>query len=311
MKKLISVLICFCMLTTSVSAMSVQLTLGDTEVLTSDIDKRENKTLTVEAAPYVTQGRTMVPVRIIAESFGAQVGWDDPVVTITKEATEIKLTIGSTVAMVNGENTTLDVAPEVINGRTFVPMRFIGESLGYTVKWVPTTERVLVTDAPVLFKTQYSAATAEEVFTYAFLASRLGMNVGLDDALADYYVLLTMQDYMYNEGGYTAEKAEGFDKNALTELLFITPAMQDVAVLAISDQLWYADIALTEPDLYQKIIAYGNAHPIQMNGTAQEVADRYTAYLEMMQHLVSGEAEQTQEESETKPMEGSLQLKQE
>ncbi len=311
MKKFIAALLCFCMLAAPASAMSVQLTLGDTQVLTSDIDKRENKTLTIEAAPYVTQGRTMVPVRVIAESFGAQVGWEDPVVTITKDATEIKLTVGSPAAVVNGESVTLDVAPEVINGRTFVPMRFIGESLGYTVKWVASTERVLVTDAPVLFKTQYSVATVEEVFTYAFLASQFGMNVALDEAIAAYYTLLTLQDYKYNEAGFTAEPSEGLEPNALMELLYITPAMQDIAALALEDQFWYLEVAQTEPELFQKILAYGNAHPVQFNGTAQEAADRYMMYLNRVDSIVNGEAEQAPAEEEKEPIEGSFPLRKE
>lgn len=66
----------------------------------------------------------------------------------------IQLTIGSKSAMVNGKEIALDVPPMVINGRTLVPLRFIGEALGSTVVYDAPTKSIKITapDATALEK---------------------------------------------------------------------------------------------------------------------------------------------------------------
>ena len=56
----------------------------------------------------------------------------------------IQLTIGSKSAQVNGKEITLDVPPMVINGRTLVPLRFIGEALGSTVVYDAPTRTIKI-----------------------------------------------------------------------------------------------------------------------------------------------------------------------
>ncbi len=103
---------------------------------------------TLEAAPYTVNDRTVVPVRVISETFGAEVAWDEATetVTITKGDKVITLTIGKTTAAVNGEEVTLEVAPFTENGRTLLPVRFVSEVLGYSVDYVEYNEGILITD---------------------------------------------------------------------------------------------------------------------------------------------------------------------
>lgn len=91
----------------------------------------------VEAAPYIKDGRTFVPVRAAAEATGAVVEYDEATrtVTATKDGKEVKLVIGQVGAS--------GVAPEVINGRTFVPIRDM-EALGLTLGYDPLTKQVVV-----------------------------------------------------------------------------------------------------------------------------------------------------------------------
>lgn len=93
--------------------------------------------LTFDQPPVISDGRTLVPLRKIMESLGAKVSWDDATqtVTATKGDTTVILTIGSTSAEVNGQFVTLDVPGVTMNGRTLVPLRFIGESLKTQVDW--------------------------------------------------------------------------------------------------------------------------------------------------------------------------------
>ena len=62
------------------------------------------------------------------------------------QKTEVKLTIGSTTAYVNGEAKTLDVAPVIENSRTLMPLRFIAEAMGATVEWDGATSTATLTE---------------------------------------------------------------------------------------------------------------------------------------------------------------------
>lgn len=59
--------------------------------------------------------------------------------------TVLVLTIGTDVVTVNGKATMIDAAPEIVGGRTCVPIRFISESLGAMVAWQATTQGITIT----------------------------------------------------------------------------------------------------------------------------------------------------------------------
>jgi len=90
-----------------------------------------------DTPPVIKDGRTLIPVRAVSEAFGADVTWDPVLrtVTIVRGETEIVLEIDSIGAMVNGEESTLDVPPEIMGGRTVVPLRFVLEKMGWECDW--------------------------------------------------------------------------------------------------------------------------------------------------------------------------------
>lgn len=102
--------------------------------------------IVLDQPPTIINSRTLVPVRFIAEGFGAEVGWNPETrtVTLVDGNTVIQLTIDSTIAYVNGERRVLDVAPTIINSRTMLPVRFISENFGATVGWDDATRKVTV-----------------------------------------------------------------------------------------------------------------------------------------------------------------------
>lgn len=99
-----------------------------------------------EVAPFIKEGSTLVPFRAIAEALKATVSWngDERSVTVTRDGISVKLFIGSTTAYVNGKKVQLEVAGEIVNGSTVVPVRFISESLKATVKWEGETSFVVI-----------------------------------------------------------------------------------------------------------------------------------------------------------------------
>lgn len=105
-----------------------------------------DKTVKLDAAPKIVNGRTLVPIRFVAESFGATVTWDPifKLVIITLDKNQIFLQIGTAFASVNGKKVNLDSAPIISGGYTLVPIRFISESLGADVQWEPNTKTITI-----------------------------------------------------------------------------------------------------------------------------------------------------------------------
>lgn len=83
----------------------------------------------------LTPGRTMVPVRTIAEMLNFKVEWDSKLncAIISRGKDTMMIYSGSTSYLFNGKYYTMDVEPTVLNGRTLVPLRFVAEAFGYTV----------------------------------------------------------------------------------------------------------------------------------------------------------------------------------
>jgi|GEM_PF-5770373 len=90
---------------------------------------------TMDVAPFIKDGRTFVPIRAIAEIFGATVSWDNGLITIQKGENTISFKIGDKEASVGNKIVKFDSAPFIKDGRTFVPVRFIAEAFGFEVKW--------------------------------------------------------------------------------------------------------------------------------------------------------------------------------
>lgn len=105
------------------------------------------KTLGFDVDPYIKNGRTLVPFRKIFEAFGMKVDWNETNRTVlaTGDTAEIRLTIGSSIAYVNGSKKPLDVPAEITKSRTFVPLRFVSENLGGIVKWDGDSRTVTIT----------------------------------------------------------------------------------------------------------------------------------------------------------------------
>ena len=93
----------------------------------------------MDVAPFIEthSNRTLVPVRFVVEFLGGKVLWEQNTrtVTIVANGKTVKLTIGSNVAYVNGKPFALDQPPIITHNRTFVPLRFVVEALGFKVIW--------------------------------------------------------------------------------------------------------------------------------------------------------------------------------
>ena len=99
------------------------------------------KKITSDVDPYISNDRTLVPLRVIAEELNSVVEWDNDnrAVHISKEDIHIVLRIDSyLVEYTNDDETTytmIDVAPQITEDRTFVPIRLISNALGVGIEW--------------------------------------------------------------------------------------------------------------------------------------------------------------------------------
>jgi hypothetical protein len=105
-----------------------------------------DKTVKLDASPKIVKDRTLVPLRFIAEAFGADVQWNSvfKLVIIKLQDKEIILQIGTSYASVGDKKYTLDTAPIIDKGYTLVPIRFIAEALNSSVEWDSTTKTVTI-----------------------------------------------------------------------------------------------------------------------------------------------------------------------
>jgi alkaline phosphatase len=103
-----------------------------------------NNEVDLDVPAQLLGGRTMVPIRFVGESLGAEVQWEPSTETvkILKGKTVITLKIGETAAKINDKKIELDVAPIIESGKTMVPIRFIGEAFGADVKWDGGNEEI-------------------------------------------------------------------------------------------------------------------------------------------------------------------------
>lgn len=107
----------------------------------------DGKKISFATAPFIKNDTTLVGFRAILELLGAEVSWNEQTreVTAKKDGIHIVLTIDSKKAYVNGEEHILLVAPEIVNGSTMIPVRFVSEQLGLSVAWNAPLRRVEIT----------------------------------------------------------------------------------------------------------------------------------------------------------------------
>ncbi|MEN3005703.1 copper amine oxidase N-terminal domain-containing protein [Dehalobacterium formicoaceticum] len=110
---------------------TIILTVGSVKGFVDDLE------YSLDAAPFIVSGRILLPLRFVGEAFGVDFAWDHNAKSVAYQSPEGKviLTIGEKTARLGKNQVALDVSGTIVAGRTFVPLRFIGESLGAKVTW--------------------------------------------------------------------------------------------------------------------------------------------------------------------------------
>lgn len=122
----------------------------------SDIIKIEDgdgvREIRTDVAPYIESGYTQIPIRGLLEQMGAEIEWDGEYnkITIKADGTTVKMQIYNNLVNVitkryGDVRYTLTSVPQIKDSRTFVPLRFISENLGYNVSWNSETQEIVIT----------------------------------------------------------------------------------------------------------------------------------------------------------------------
>lgn len=107
----------------------------DTKIIT--VDKEISfEYLQAEVSPIVKDGYTLVPLRAIAEKFGYKVTWAGKTVEISNKEDDLTLTIGSITAFSGEKTIEMSVAPQILEDRLFIPLRYVSEFFGLQVTWL-------------------------------------------------------------------------------------------------------------------------------------------------------------------------------
>ena len=187
----------------------------------------------------IYNSRTVVPIRIIAETFECSVDWDNATKTviISQQGAKLYLTVGSNVvtAEMNGESASveIDTTPIVINNRTMVPIAFISDVFGYNADWDPQTKTVSIYESEsesTFTGSEYVDAYFEASERYSSTAQRVNsaiLSLSVDEQLA-YLDKYQEIDNKFSE--YTLNK--DIDTYTAEDVEYISSLADDMASLA-------------------------------------------------------------------------------
>ena len=138
MKKLISTILC-----AAFFAAPVIPAMAEEQTVSVIVD---NERVEFDQPPVIEEGRTLVPLRAVFEKAGAAVDWNQETLTATIQRGDyvVEVTLDNQTLYKNGEAIELDVPAKMINNRTLIPVRAIGEAMDFEIAWDGFHSQVVV-----------------------------------------------------------------------------------------------------------------------------------------------------------------------
>jgi len=127
--------------------------------------------------PKVINQSVMLPLRALSESLGYVVEWkkSEGIIEIKDGSDIVTLFIGQKNASINGKETILEVPPQLINGTTYIPLRFVSEAMNIEVEWNSALRKVELEGKYILDKENkkliMKTASGKQVLGPVFLSS--------------------------------------------------------------------------------------------------------------------------------------------
>lgn len=217
----------------------------------------DGEQIAFDVQPTIISGRTMVPLRAIFEALGASVLWDEETQSVfaVKGDVFVILTVNSPVMLVNEEVITLDVAPTLVGGRTFVPVRAISEAFGCQVGWDGVFSEVSIINDSNKYKMLYAAGGRSRLFAVKSVNEQLEVGWYNNPELTDNtylkipQIIMSTNAYFKPYEYYDGEQIVGIDvdiASAIAEELGMELVINDMKFESVIEVVseGYADFCM-------------------------------------------------------------------
>ena len=107
----------------------------------------DGKTETMDAVPYLSEDRTMVPLKYAAKALGvsdSDILYDkvNKIVTIFNGKDVVQVQINNNILLLNGTKIPMDTKTVISNDRTYLPIAWVAKALGVNYSWDSQTKTV-------------------------------------------------------------------------------------------------------------------------------------------------------------------------
>ncbi|NQX47053.1 WG repeat-containing protein [Paenibacillus tritici] len=228
-----------------------------------------------EHSPMMKNNTVLIPFKGIFTKMGFTVNYDPASKTISgeKAGTTIKLVINQNTAWINAAPTTLQVAPQIIDGVTFVPLRLIGEASGLEVKWYGNSQVVSLYGKQNLFpvanggKFGYMDAEGQIVIDYQ---TKFTDAYAFNEGLAIVYANAKFDGFINQQGYKVIPKGNYYDAKDFSEGLAAYRTLDTTSNYAISN---YGYMDLTGTSVIQP--QFKRANKFSEGLAAVQVGSKY------------------------------------
>ena len=227
-----------------------------------------------DAEPFINaDSRTMMPLRAVTEAMGAEVSWNDNTQSAIIEKNGIKITIpigSKSFTILEGGKTrtvVMDTKAIILNGRTYVPIRYVAEAIGAYVDYSDTGFIVgiwddVLTAAQIETLRAYPYSTSGHAITYEKYkalsgADKLAYFYGTDRAsFTGINGFANSREHLYTcvgrQSKYPFEAIDTVLTNATNDKFFDTVVSEAVAEIAYSSDNIRFEFITDTSCLYQE-----------------------------------------------------------
>jgi len=258
--------------------------------------------VSLDTSPLLENGRTLIPFRAISEALNVSVAWDETTRTISAldGGASVILQIDSNTAYLNNVPVLLDIPPQLIEGRTLIPLRFFGESYNCRVEWDSTKAEVRIISPPRRMTVfgfyalgDSSTSSWEDLFAQPYPKKETG-NTDLISHLALGWYSLDREGTLLTRSRTGWQRPEGWEDVIETAKEFKMFSEMVVHVTdsdsTISDLLAdkttmekAVESICEEATLYQGVnLDFEGLGYLDEGQQLQEVQDRFTAFVDLL-----------------------------
>ena len=221
------------------------------------------KQLAFDTAPYIENGRVLVPMRGVLESLGYSVHWKEHTQTVVamKNGMELSLPLNSKTITVNDKQVSIDVPAQLHGSRTFVPLRFLAEYSGADVQWDAASSTVVIHSA------EAEGYKKEDSVVYIQTNKMQGSGVVLsaNGLIATNFHLIenaSAMQFIFHNGSIYQGK---------TTIVGLDP-QQDIALLKIEKKGLTPALISQQYDIGDPVTAIGSPNSVRNTATQGNIA---------------------------------------